>query len=207
MDAARLVRDFWFGKLPLSVQGLNQRLALWFPGDESASVVRDHDEAIRARFGDLAEQAALGELASWADSPRRCLSLIILLDQFPRNIYRGTARAFAGDEQALAVTLSGMQSAADGALDIVERIFFYMPLQHSEVREVQDESVAAYRRLLMEAPQELRGAFEDTLKWAEKHRSIVERFGRFPHRNRVLARVSTAAEEAWLRASGDQMGQ
>jgi uncharacterized protein (DUF924 family) len=199
MDEARLVRDFWFGKLPLSAQALGQRLAFWFPADEGATVARD--EAIRARFGELAEQAALGALASWADSPRRCLSLIILLDQFPRNLYRGTARAFACDEQALAVTLSGMQSAADGALDIVERIFFYMPLQHSEVREVQDESVAAYRRLLMEAPQELRGAFESSLKSAEEHRAIVERFGRFPHRNRALARVSTAEEEAWLRTT------
>ena len=207
MDEARQVRDFWFGKLPLSAQALNQRLALWFPGDESADAVHARDEAIRARFGELVERATRGDLASWADSPRRCLSLIILLDQIPRNIYRGTARAFACDEQALAVTLSGLQSAADGALDIVERIFFYMPLQHSEVREVQDESVAAYRRLLTEAPQESRGAFESSLKSAEKHRSIVERFGRFPHRNRVLARVSTAEEEAWLRAGGDRMGQ
>jgi uncharacterized protein (DUF924 family) len=207
MDEARQVRDFWFGKLPLSAQALNQRLALWFPGDESASVVRDRDEAIRARFGDLAERAALGELASWADSPRRCLSLIVLLDQFPRNLHRGTARAFACDEQALAITLAGMRSAADGALDVVERIFFYMPLQHSEVREVQDESVAAYRRLLMEAPQELRSAFEESLQSAEQHRSIIERFGHFPHRNRALARVSTADEEAWLRAGGDRMGQ
>jgi uncharacterized protein (DUF924 family) len=207
MDEARHVRDFWFGKLPLSAQALNQRLAFWFPEDESADAARPRDEAIRVRFGDLTERAARGDLASWADSPRRCLSLIILLDQFPRNIYRGTARAFACDEQALAVTLSGLQSAADGALDIVERIFFYMPLQHSEVREVQDESVAAYRRLLTEAPQELRGTFESSLKSAEKHRSIVERFGRFPHRNRVLARVNTAEEEAWLRAGGDRMGQ
>src|SRR5580700_11219519 len=102
MDEARQVRDFWFGKLPLSAQALNQRLALWFPGDESTDVVRERDEAIRVRFGDLAERAASGELASWADSPRRCLSLLLLLDQFPRNLYRGTARAFAGDERALA---------------------------------------------------------------------------------------------------------
>ena len=207
MDEARQVRGFWFGKLPMTAQALNQRLALWFPGDESAAGVRDRDEAIRARFGDLAERAARGELASWADSPRRCLSLIILLDQFPRNLYRGTARAFACDEAALAITLSGMQSAADGALDIVERIFFYMPLRHSEVREVQDESVAAYRRLLMEAPQELRGAFEGELKSAEKHRAIIERFGRFPHRNRVLERGNTPEEEAWLRPGGVRMGQ
>jgi uncharacterized protein (DUF924 family) len=144
------------------------------------------------------ERAALGELASWADSPRRCLSLILLLDQFPRNIHRGTARAFASDDQALAVTLSGMESAADAALDIVERLFFYMPLQHSEVREIQDESVAGYRRLVAEAPQELRSAFQDVLKYAEQHRSIIERFGRFPHRNRVLQRVSTPEEVAWL---------
>ena len=207
MDEARQVRDFWFGKLPLSALALNQRLTLWFPGDESTSVVQERDEAIRARFGDLAERAASGELASWADSPRRCLSLILLLDQFPRNLYRGTAHAFACDEQALAVTLAGMQSAADGALDIVERIFFYMPLQHSEVREVQDESVAAYRRLLTEAPQELRSAFQSSLEAAEKHRSIVERFGRFPHRNRALERANTPDEEAWLRANGDRMGQ
>jgi uncharacterized protein (DUF924 family) len=207
MDEARQVRDFWFGKLPLTTQALNQRVKLWFPERESPEDLQKLDGIIRAKFGRLVERAAKGGLAGWADSPRRCLSLIILLDQFPRNIYRGTARAFDCDEQALAVTLLGMQSAADGALDIVERIFFYMPLQHSEVREVQDESVAAYRRLLTEAPQELRGTFESSLKWAEKHRSIVERFGRFPHRNRVLTRVSTAEEVAWLRASGDRMGQ
>ena len=207
MDEARQVRDFWFGKLPLSAQALNQRLALWFPGDESADAVRARDEAIRARFGELVERAARGDLASWADSPRRCLSLIILLDQFPRNIYRSTARAFATDELALAATLSGMQSAADGALDVVERIFFYMPLQHCEAREVQDESVAAYRRLLTEAPQESRTIFEESLEAAEQHHSIIERFGRFPHRNRVLERANTPEEEAWLRTSGDRIGQ
>ena len=206
MDEARQVRDFWFGKLPLTAQALGQRLNLWFPDDERADVARHWDEAIRARFGTLVERAAMGELASWADSPRRCLSLILLLDQFPRNIYRGAARAFASDEQALAVTLSGMESAADAALDVVERLFFYMPLQHSEVREIQDESVAGYRRLVSEAPQELRTAFEDVLKYAEQHRSIIERFGRFPHRNRALLRVSTPEEAAWLRGDGDPPG-
>jgi uncharacterized protein (DUF924 family) len=207
MDEARQVRDFWFGKLPMTAQALNQRLKAWFPEDERPEVLQDRDERIRARFGTLVERAARGELANWADSPRRCLSLIILLDQFPRNIYRGTARAFASDQQALAATLAGIQSAADGALDIVERIFFYMPLQHCEVREVQDESVAGYRRLVIEAPQELRGAFESTLKAAEEHRLIIERFGRFPHRNRLLERVSTPDEEAWLLAEGERMGQ
>ena len=207
MDEARQVRDFWFGKLPMTAQTLDQRLKLWFPEDESPDVRQIRDKAIRGRFGSLVERAILGELASWADSPRRCLSLLILLDQFPRNIYRGTARAFAGDDQAVAITLSGMESAADGALDIVERIFFYMPLQHCEVREVQEESVAAYRRLLTEAPPDLRGAFDEALKAAEKHRTIIERFGRFPHRNRALERVSTREEEEWLSSGGGRMGQ
>lgn len=206
MDEARQVRDFWFGKLPLSAQALNQRLQFWFPGDDRPDVLEKLDTTIRARFGALVESAARGELASWADSPRRCLSLIILLDQFPRNIYRGTARAFACDDQALSVTLAGMQSAADAALDIVERIFFYMPLQHSEVREVQDESIAAYRRMLPEAPQELRSAFEASLNAAEEHRSIIERFGRFPHRNEALGRANTREEEAWLAKSTHQSG-
>ena len=202
MDEARQVRDFWFGKLPLTTQALNQRVKLWFPERESPEDLQKLDGIIRAKFGRLVERAAKGGLAGWADSPRRCLSLIILLDQFPRSIYRGTARAFATDEQALAITLSGLQSAADGALDVVERIFFYMPLQHSEVREVQDESVAGYRRLVREAPQETRAAFEEALKFAEEHRSIIERFGRFPQRNRVLERVSTPEEEAWLLGDG-----
>jgi uncharacterized protein (DUF924 family) len=207
MDEARQVREFWFGKLPMSAPALSERLTLWFPPDPHAAAQRERDEAIRGRFGALVERAADGQLASWADSPRRCLSLIILLDQFPRNIYRGTARAFAHDAQALGLTLSGMQSAADGALDVVERMFFYMPLQHCEASEVQDESVAAYRRLLVETPQELRGPFEQALKSAEEQRRVIERFGRFPHRNRVLERVSSPEEEAWLRGGGASMGQ
>lgn len=207
MDEARQVREFWFGKLPLTPQALKQRVNLWFPGDENPEDLKKLDGIIRTRFGPLVLRATQGDLASWADSPRRCLSLIILLDQFPRNMFRGTARAFATDSQALEVTLSGMQSAADGALDVVERIFFYMPLQHSEVREVQDESVAAYRRLLTEAPQEIGGIFADSLQSAEQHRAIIEKFGRFPHRNRALGRANTPEEEAWLRSTDDRMGQ
>ena len=207
MDEARQVRDFWLGKLPTTAQALNQRVKLWFPGDVPAAALQHRDATIRARFGDLLERAAKGELASWRDSPRRCLSLIILLDQFPRNIFRGTAQAFAYDERALAATLGGMQSAADGALEVVERLFFYMPLQHCEAAEVQDESVAAYRRLLMEAPQELQGVFQDAVKSAEEHRSIIQRFGRFPHRNEVLRRPSTPDEEAYLESTDQRMGQ
>jgi uncharacterized protein (DUF924 family) len=206
MDEARSIRDFWFGPLPLSAEGLNRRVRFWF-GDESAEFRQRRDAEIFRRFGGLLERAASGELAPWADGPRRRLSLIILLDQFPRNMFRGTARAFAYDAQALALTLSGMQSAADAALDVVERIFFYMPLQHAESAEVQDESVAAYRRLLSEAPEELSGPFAGALRSAENHRAIIEQFGRFPHRNHALGRESTPAEEQWLGSGGDSFGQ
>jgi uncharacterized protein (DUF924 family) len=206
VDEARSVREFWFGELPLSAQQLQQRMRFWF-GSEPTPLRRERDETIRSRFAALLERAGRGELASWADGPRRRLSLVILLDQFPRNIYRGSARAFAFDTQALALTLSGMQSAADAALDVVERIFFYMPLQHAESREVQDESVAAFRRLRQEAPEELHAVFDGALRSAEHHRAIIEQFGRFPHRNRVLNRPSTPEESQWLAKSGDTFGQ
>jgi uncharacterized protein (DUF924 family) len=201
MDDARRVREYWFGKLPLDRAALDERMKVWFAGEDSPQLVQEGDAAIRAQFGARIEAALRGELSNWADGPRRRLSLILLLDQFARNIYRGRARAYAGDEQALALALSGMQSGADAALDPVERIFFYMPLQHSESQEVQEESVAAYRRLLGEAPQPLRPRFEETLKYAEQHASIIRRFGRFPHRNRVLRRVSNAEEVDYLRTA------
>jgi len=206
MDEARSVREFWFGRLPLSAEALNRRMPFWFAGPPS-ELGRLRDQHIRERFGELLEQAAGGALASWADGPRRRLSLILLLDQFPRNMFRGSPRAFAHDAQALALTLSGMQSAADAALDVVERMFFYMPLQHAESREVQDESVAAYRRLRTEAPQQLFGPFAGAARSANNHRAIIERFGRFPHRNQLLGRESTPAEEEWLRKAGTSFPQ
>lgn len=202
MDEARAVREYWFGVQPLTAAALGRRMDFWF-GTEGGR----HDEEIRARFGGLLERAAAGELSGWADGPRRRLSLIVLLDQFPRNMFRGTARAFEYDEQALTLALTGMQSGADGALDFAERLFFYMPLQHAENRDAQDESVAAFRRLLAEVPPELQEIFADTLSFAGKHRSIIERFGRFPHRNALLGRPSTPEEELWLKEGGAGFGQ
>jgi uncharacterized protein (DUF924 family) len=206
MDEARSVREFWFGQLPLSASRLDQRMRFWF-GAGPSELRQRCDAQIRVRFGALFERAISGALASWADGPRRRLSLVLVLDQFPRNMFRGSARAFAYDAQALGLALSGMQSAADGALDVVERLFFYMPLQHAENSEVQDESLAAYRRLLTEVPPELRRLFEAALRSAENHRQIIARFGRFPHRNHALGRASTAPEQQWLRTGGESFGQ
>jgi len=216
MDDALRVREFWFGKsLTGAVRGhgelasqalaLNRRASLWF--EANPQLLGQQDELIRSKFQELVERAGRGELAGWADSPRRRLSLIILLDQFPRHIYRGTPQAFAYDPEAVNLTLSGMQSAADGALNLIERLFFYMPLQHTESTEVQDESVSVYRRLVAESPAELRSTFEGALEWAEQHRALIRQFGRFPHRNRVLGRENTPEETAYLKKSGETFGQ
>jgi len=122
-------------------------------------------------------------------------------------MFRGSARAFTYDAQALGLTASGMQSAADAALNVVERLFFYMPLQHAENSEAQEESVAAYRRLLSEVPHELAGIFEGALRSAENHRQLIARFGRFPHRNAALGRANTPEEAQWLKHGGESFGQ
>lgn len=201
MDEARAVREYWLGTGPLTAESLARRMDFWF-GAAAA-----HDAEIRSRFGGLLERAAAGELAGWADGPRRRLSLILVLDQFPRNIFRGTARAFDYDRQALALALTGLQSGADGALDFAERLFFYMPLEHAESLEAQDESVAAFRRLLGEVPRELHATFAGVLRFAEEHRSIIERFGRFPHRNALLGRPDTPQEAQWLLEGAARFGQ
>jgi uncharacterized protein (DUF924 family) len=202
VDRAREVREFWFGRPPLTAESLRQRQALWWAASPESQ--RVWDEAIRARFGTLVEQAASGTLDAWADSPRRRLSLILLLDQFPRHIYRGTARAFAADAKALGLSLTGIQSGADAALECLERLFFYMPLQHAEAREVQEESVTAFRRLQEEAPKLLRATLTASLKAALEHRSVIERFGRFPSRNRALGRPTTPEEQEFLKSPANE---
>jgi uncharacterized protein (DUF924 family) len=194
--------EFWFGQRPYSRESVARHSRLWF-GDPTAPELRPQtDEALRLRFDTLAAAAARGEFDVWESSPRRRLALILLLDQFPRGIHRGTAKAYAQDRRALALAVSGAQLGADSALDPVERIFFYMPMQHAESPELQEESISAFRRLIAEAPPELAHIFAMAAQRAEQHRDVIERFGRFPHRNRALGRVSTAEERDWLTAGG-----
>jgi uncharacterized protein (DUF924 family) len=198
MEHANDVLEFWFGRGPWDAARLAERSAFWFGGQDDARVLSELEPML--------ERAARGEFASWAASPKRRLALIILFDQVPRNAYRGTAAAFAFDREALALSVEGMQLAADAALDPVERLFFYLPLEHAESMEAQDASVAAYERLVRESPPGLRGFSEYALKFAHQHRDIIAKFGRFPHRNRVLGRESTPAEVQWL-ANADTFGQ
>jgi uncharacterized protein (DUF924 family) len=207
ISRAQEVLQFWFGLKPYTAAQVAQRSRLWFGDPSAPEITPQTDELIKERFGALIAAAAGGELSAWEVTPRRRLVLILLLDQFPRNVYRGRAAAFAQDSKALALAVSGMQFGADAALDPLERLFFYMPLTHAESLEVQEESVAAFRRACDEAAPDLRPYFDSSLQQAVLHRDIITRFGRFPHRNRMLGRRTSAAEGEWLAAEHQGFGQ
>jgi uncharacterized protein (DUF924 family) len=149
------------------------------------------DEEIRARFLSLHDCAAAGRLDAWRQSPRSCLALVIVLDQFARNLFRGTARAFATDAQARQAARVILEQGWDGAMTESERLFAYLPFEHSESLEDQELSCT----LMKDFDSKLRD-------YAERHRDIIRRFGRFPHRNGLLGRESTAAEIEFLRQPG-----
>ena len=196
------ILEFWFGNRPYTREAMTKRMRVWF-SDVTAPELRPQvDEVLRNRFTTLVNAAARGEFDVWESSPRRRLALILLLDQIPRGVYRDSAQAFSQDHRALALAVSGTQLGADAALDPVERIFFYMPMQHAESRELQEESVSSFRRLAAEGPAELAHLFALAARHADQHRDIIERFGRFPQRNLALGRTSTAEEAEWLSAEG-----
>ncbi|KAJ8738900.1 DUF924 domain-containing protein [Aeromonas veronii] len=190
-------------------------LALWF-GDEADDVLRatrqaplwwgkssETDALLASRFGELAEAAAKGSLAHWADLPSGRLALILLLDQLPRNIHRGTPAAFAQDPLARDLCLKGLSIGADKSLSQLERVFFYLPLEHAESREQQARSVALFEALAAEqAGTPAQAAFAGFADFARRHQVIIERFGRFPHRNDILGRTSTPEEAAFLQQPG-----
>jgi uncharacterized protein (DUF924 family) len=198
MERPHDILDFWFGTGPWTKERLDERTRFWFGGDGPEAQAR-RDADIREKLEPLLERASKGEFAGWASSPKRRLALILLFDQVPRNSYRGTAAAFAFDREALALAAEGIQLAADAALDPIERIFFYLPLEHAESLEAQEAAMSSFGRLVAEAPEELRGYCVYTAQYAKKHYDLIARFGRFPHRNEVLDRKSTPEEEAWLK--------
>jgi uncharacterized protein (DUF924 family) len=186
---AQAVLDFWFGAPGSPTSGLSR--PEWWRKDAA------FDAEIRARFGALIERALRGELESWAATPQGALAQVLLLDQFTRNAFRDTARAFAGDARALAAAQAMVGRRQDEALPPEQRAFAYMPYEHAEGLAAQDEAVRLFGRLAALSP-----THTDQLGYARRHRAIVERFGRFPHRNRILGRRSTAEEEAFLQEPG-----
>jgi len=192
---------FWFMRQDLSAPQIDQRMEIWFGQDE----VFDHE--CKKEFDRDVEQASEGNLSHWAHEPRGRLALILLLDQFRRNIHRDTAEAFAKDGVALKLCVEGAMEKKDQGLTPIQRAFFYMHLQHTESKKVQAKSVELFSRLAETVPRPFRETFETITQFAELHRDIIEQFGRFPHRNQILQRENTPEEDEYLSGDSPDFGQ
>jgi uncharacterized protein (DUF924 family) len=188
MDSRALeVLQFWFGEGPPYADRPE-----WFRKSDA------FDREIERRFAALIESALQGGLPAWAAASQTALARVILLDQFPRNVYRNTPKAFAGDPLALAAARAMVDSGQDRALEPVQRVFVYLPFEHAEDPAAQDTSVQLFGALAREAPE----AGAGWLDYARRHHAIVARFGRFPHRNAILGRPSTPEETEFLAQPG-----
>ncbi len=195
------ILSFWFKEKELTAPQIDGRMDVWFGEDAM------FDQEIEAEFAEDVEKASAGQLDHWAHTARGRLALIILLDQFRRNIYRGTAQAYAKDRTALRLCVEGAMEKKDKGLSPIQRVFFYMPLQHAESRKVQAKSVAIYNRLADAVSATYAETFMTIAHFAELHRDIVEQFGRFPHRNKALNRENTPEEEEYLAGDSPNFGQ
>ncbi len=187
IEATGLI-DFWFGA-PGSPDRF-RRHAAWFKSDPG------FDEELRQRFLPLQRRAATGLCAEWAIEAEPCLALILLLDQLPRNLYRGSPQSFASDAMARQAAREALARGFDRSLPAVWRQFLYLPFEHSEILADQETSVALFTALARDQ------AFAESLDYARRHHAIIARFGRFPHRNGILGRASTAEEEEFLKEPG-----
>lgn len=182
------VLDFWFGAPGSPEHGTAREV--WFRKDPA------FDDEIRREFAEAVNIAVAGGFGEWCATARGALARIVLLDQFTRNIFRGTPRAFAGDARALATAEDAVDRGLDRELSVRERWFMYMPFEHAEDIHAQHRSLALFAALARELHD------DDPLVWAKKHADVIFRFGRFPHRNAILGRASTPEEEAFLREPG-----
>lgn len=191
----------WFGSANPEEFPLAGRASWWVSDPEQ-------DEALRATFGATLAAARAGELDHWVASPTGLLAMVILLDQLSRNIFRGTARAFAGDPDALALARQAIALGWDQELPPPARLMLYMPFQHCEELECQDAAISLFGQLAEElATTEYAAAYRRFLDFVHQHRRTIQRFGRFPHRNAALEREPTPEELAWLAEGGPDFGQ
>lgn len=201
MTRAAEVLQYWFGAKLENGFPTEPRNTLWFQSSEET------DRYIRTHFESDVLSAAQGNYDDWKTSATGRLALIILLDQFPRNIYRSTAQAFVFDPLALALCKEGLDQGDDQQLALIHRVFYYLPLEHSEALEDQDLSVQKYQAMLRTASVENRQKLKGFVDYADLHRDIIVRFGRFPHRNAVLGRSSTPEELEYLKQASTGFGQ
>lgn len=192
------VLDFWLGPPGSAAEVAERQRTLWF-GKSAAN-----DQEVAERFADTLLAATAGRLDHWAGTPRGRLALVIVLDQFPHHIHRNQPQSFATDPQALALSLSAVRAGEDRQLAAIERVFLYLPLEHAESNAMQDLSVSLFEKLAGGAAADERTLFDGFMDYAYQHRDVVARFGRFPHRNEILGRPSTAEEIAFLKQPGSR---
>ncbi len=196
------VLDYWFGdSANLEVDDLKEYFQRWFQGG------KEIDKEIKARFGKAVKQAAANELSRWENTTEGSLALIILLDQFTRNVYRGTAKAFSYDIKASRLCQKLIEVGADKEMSWSQRGFCYMPLQHAEDVNMQQQGIEMYLDLVEDTPDELKKVAAGFLLSAREHKTIIDKFGRFPHRNKVLQRQSTDEELIYLATGAKSFGQ
>jgi len=182
------ILNFWFGQPDEANYG--KQRSFWF------TKTAEFDREVQTRFLTDYEQAVAGQLDYWKESPRSCLALILLLDQFPRNMFRGTTKAFATDPQALSVAQYAVGNGFDKDLLPVQRWFIYLPFEHSENLAHQEQCVELFASLSNDPDS------ASAIDYAIRHKSVIERFGRFPHRNQILGRASTPEEIEFLKQPG-----
>jgi uncharacterized protein (DUF924 family) len=195
METAESLHACWFGGEADDAAAERQSKLWW---SKSAEL----DAGLAARFAPMVEAARAGKLDWWTDTAQGTLALILLTDQLPRNIYRGTAAAFASDPMARGIAVAGIERGMDLQLQPIERAFFYLPLEHAESMADQDRSVSLYTQLFHEASAPQVDRYRNYLDYALRHRQVIERFGRFPHRNAIIGRTSTPEEIAFLQEPG-----
>jgi uncharacterized protein (DUF924 family) len=196
------ILEFWFGAAPTDEDAVASHMRRWFGADKTV------DAELSRRFGAAMTTAASGELDDWAETAQGRLALILLLDQGPRSTHRGSPAAFEQDELALSWTLDGLAEGMDRGLEPFERMFFYMPMQHAESLDIQERSVEIFSQLARtDVPAYMIAAMRNTADFARLHRDIIARFGRFPHRNGVLNRESSADEREYLEDGAPTFGQ
>lgn len=202
MDRAQQLLDVWFGagffdeaqKTPAAwpMAPVTRR---WFNSS------KQDDKQLQDAFGDLVEGALAGGLEDWQAQAQSCLALILLLDQLPRNIFRGSERAFAGDARASRLSLDGIASGMEKTLPVAAQVFFYMPLMHAENPDCQQRCIDCFTDLQARVPTVLKPKIAANLRFAREHADIISRFGRFPHRNAVLGRDSSEVELVYLQTA------
>lgn len=200
MPEASEILEFWFADALANPAALEARVQCWFGADAEL------DAGICERFEALPERARNGELDAWLGDSRAAVALILVLDQFPRNLWRGKVGAFECDDRALEIALGWIDRGDDLVVEAPLAVFGYLPLEHAEDTALQRRSLACYEALEARVGPSWQKCFQGFTAYARSHQEIVERFGRFPHRNEALGRSTTEAESAWLRAGGETFG-